>query len=156
MTFGSPPETFAVNVTGWPMVPVSGQLTVTVGHGMTWQTDLERAHVDGAIAERAIGDGGRARHPGLRRDRVERGAIERQHAIRRCVPRGGQRDVSADQVFGIEAEPEPFSRSIRFDRRHRRHRDDQCQRDLLGLMRRQGFNRWIDENRFQFAEVFDL
>src|SRR5205085_7765427 len=33
VTFVSPPETFAVKVTGWPMVPVSGQLTLTVGHG---------------------------------------------------------------------------------------------------------------------------
>jgi hypothetical protein len=33
VTAGSPPETFAVKVTGWPMVPVSGQLTETVGHG---------------------------------------------------------------------------------------------------------------------------
>src|SRR5919112_3017021 len=34
VTFGSPPETFAVNVTGVPGLTGSdGQLTLTVGHG---------------------------------------------------------------------------------------------------------------------------
>ena len=34
MTAVSPPETLAVKVTGWPTVPVSGQLTLTVGHAI--------------------------------------------------------------------------------------------------------------------------
>src|SRR3712207_8833303 len=46
VTFGSPPETVAVNVTGWPAVAVSGQLTSTVGHaGRGAGTQLQRSTV---------------------------------------------------------------------------------------------------------------